>query len=120
MAQNQCIFEYCNFGNGYLRIFFPERKNTPSKEIIIDLEDYSMENGVITKIEPLVDRIKFELKKLDLIFMPSVLLLLRCEETYRTTLALPVKNGWQAKIMRMLHYQGLIFIPGMISKPMMR
>ena len=99
MAQNQCIFEYCNFGKGYLKIFFPEKKNNAAKEIMIDLEDYSMENGVITKIEPLVDRIKFELKKLDLLFMPSILLLLRCEETYRTTLALPVKNGWQAKML---------------------
>lgn len=97
MAQNQCIFEYCNFGKGYLRIFFPEKKNNTAKEFIIDLEDYSMEDGVITKIEPLVDRIKFELKKLDLLFMPSILLLLRCEETYRTSLPIPVKNSWQAK-----------------------
>ena len=65
MAQNQCIFEYCNFGKGYLRIFFPEKKNNAAKEIMIDLEDYSMENGVITKIEPLVDRIKFELKTVE-------------------------------------------------------
>lgn len=99
MAQNQCIFEYCNFGKGYLRIFFPEKKNNTAKEFIIDLEDYSMENGVITKIEPLVDRIKFELKKLDLLFMPSILLLLRCEETYRTSLPIPVKNPWQAKML---------------------
>ena len=99
MAQSQCIFEYCNFGKGYLRIFFPEKKNNSAKEIIIDLEDYSMESGVITKIEPLVDRIKFELKKLDLLFMPSILLLLRCEGVYRTTLALPIKNAWQAKML---------------------
>lgn len=97
MAQNQCIFEYCNFGTGYLRIFFPEKKNFVAKEIIIDLEDYSMENGIITKVEPLVDRIKFELKNMDLLFMPSILLLLRCEETFRNSLAIPVKNSWQAK-----------------------
>ena len=56
-----------------------------------------MENGIITKVEPLVDRIKFELKNMDLLFMPSILLLLRCEETFRNSLAIPVKNSWQAK-----------------------
>ena len=99
MAQNQCIFEYCNFGKGYLRIFFPEKKNTTSKEIMIDLEDYSMVNGVITSIDPLVDRIKFELQKLDLVFMPTILLLLRCEETYRTSMFIPMKSSWQAKML---------------------
>ncbi len=98
MAQNQCIFEYCNFGKGYLRIFFPEKKNTSAKEIMIDLEDYSMIDGVITKIEPVVDRIKNELKKLDLVFMPSILLLLRCEDVFRKTLAIPVKDSLFAKM----------------------
>lgn len=99
MAQNQCIFEYCNFGKGYLRIFFPEKKNITSKEIMIDLEDYSMVNGVVTSIDPLVDRIKFELQKLDLVFMPTILLLLRCEETYKTTMPIPMKSAWQAKML---------------------
>lgn len=99
MAQNQCIFEYCNFGKGYLRIYFPQKKNIEAKEIMIDLEDYSMVNGVITKIEPIVDRIKDELKKLDLVFIPSILLLLRCEEVYRKSLPIPVKNAWQAKML---------------------
>lgn len=97
MAQSQCIFEYCNFGKGYLRLFFPAKKNNPSKEVIIDLEDYSMENGIITKVEPLVDRIKFEMNNLEVASISSPLLLLRCAETYRTSLSLPVKSSWQAK-----------------------
>ncbi len=97
MAQSQCIFEYCNFGKGYLRLFFPAKRNTPSKEVIIDLEDYVMENGVIARVEPLVDRIKFEMKNLEIFSISSPLLLLRCSETYRTSLMLPVKSSWQAK-----------------------
>lgn len=99
MAQSQCIFEYCNFGKGYLRIFFPSKKNTESQEVMIDLEDYSMEDGIITKIEPLVDRIKFELKNLNLTSLSSPMLLLRCQETFRTNLAIPVKSAWQAKML---------------------
>ena len=99
MAQSQCIFEYCNFGSGYLRIFLPSKKNNEAQEIMINLEDYSMENGIITKIEPLVDRIKYELNNLNLTSLASPMLLLRCQETFRTNLAIPVKNAWQAKML---------------------
>ena len=97
MAQNQCVFEYCNFGNGYLKIYIPQNKNNlKAKEIYIDLQDYPLEDGVITQIEPVVDRIKFEMKKLGITAMPKIVLLLRCAETYRTILTLPVKNYVQA------------------------
>ncbi len=97
MAQNQCVFEYCNFGNGYLKIYFPQNKNnSESKEIFIDLQDYPIEDGIITQTESVVDRIKFEMDKLGLTAVPEILLLLRCTETYRTTLNLPVKNYVQA------------------------
>ena len=97
MAQNQCIFEYCNFGNGYLKILVPQSKNNPeAKEIFIDLQDYPIENGTITQIEPVVDRIKFEMDNLGISVLPDISLLLRCSETYRTTLTLPVKNYIQA------------------------
>lgn len=97
MAQNQCVFEYCNFGNGYLKIFVPKSKNNfEAKEIFIDLQDYPIEDGIITQIEPVVDRIKFEMKNLGIVSLPDILLLLRCTETYRTTLTLPVKNYIQA------------------------
>lgn len=97
MAQNQCVFEYCNLGNSYLRIFIPQSKNNPKeKEIYIDLHNYSMVDGVITQIEPIVERIKFELKSLGIKSLPKIILLLRCSETYRTVLTLPVKNYIQA------------------------
>lgn len=97
MAQNQCIFEYCNFGKGYLRLYFPARKNVPAKETIIELEDYSVVEGVIGNIEPLVDRIKFEMNNLDISSISSPLLLLRCVKTYRNSIMIPVKSSWQAK-----------------------
>ena len=97
MAQNQCVFEYCNFGNGYLKIYIPQSKNNlEAKEIFIDLQDYPIEDGLITQIEPVVDRIKFEMDTLGVTALPEILLLLRCSETYRTTLTLPVKNYFQA------------------------
>ena len=97
MAQNQCVFEYCNFGNGYLKIFIPQNKNSAKEqEIFIDLQDYPIVDGIITQIEPVVDRIKFELKNCGVESLPEVLLLLRCSETYRTVLTLPVKNYIQA------------------------
>ena len=97
MAQNQCIFEYCNFGNGYLRLYFPGKKNTPAKEMMIDLEDYSVVNGVIENVEPLVEKIKSDMKDLGINSISAPLLLLRCAETYKKILFLPVKSAWQAK-----------------------
>lgn len=101
MAQNQCIFEYCNIGSGYLRIFFPETKKVASKEIIINLEDYAdiMFDGTFKNIEPIVDRIKTEMVDLNLLFMPSIMLVLRCEGVFRNSITIPVKNSWQAKML---------------------
>ena len=83
MNQNLCIFEYSNLGNAYLKI------TCNSTEILLDGED-------ITKTDLLVDKIKVEMKKLGIVSLPKVLLLLRCNEMYRTTLSLPVKNYLQA------------------------
>jgi hypothetical protein len=100
MAQNQCIFEYCNFGDGYLKIFFPAKKNSKEFELVIELtEDYPIVDGVITNIESLAKRIKKELTDAGLLFMPQILLLLRCEETFRHSLPIPVKNSFQAKML---------------------
>ena len=97
MAQNQCIFEYCNFGNGYLKITVPQNKNSSElKEIFIDLQDYPIENGIITQISSVVDRIKFEMKNYGILALPKITVLLRCAETYRTVLTMPVKNYFQA------------------------
>lgn len=92
----ECVFEYCDFGDGYLRIFFPSKKNIDSKQIMIDLEDYPSENGVISNVQSLVDRITFELKQLNLLIMPSVTLLLRCQGVYRTSISIPAKFEFYA------------------------
>lgn len=91
MAQEKCIFEYCNFGNGYLRVSFPSKDGSDSKDFTIDLEDYSVSDGVITRAEPLAERIRFEMDKLGISSMPSVCLVLRCAEVYKTTMSIPVK-----------------------------
>ena len=77
MAQ-QCIFEYCNFGKGYLRIVFPAKKNKPTQEVTINLDDYNMVFGVVTDIDSLVLKIKEEAEKAGFSSLPSILLLLRC------------------------------------------
>lgn len=97
MAQkNLCIFEYCDFGDGYLRIFFPSKKNTEAKEIMIELEDYRTESGIASNINPLVDRIKHELERFELFFMPSIVLLLRCQGVYRNSISIPAKFSFYA------------------------
>ena len=96
MAQNQCIFEYSNFVNGYLRIYFLKDNKPTDKEIFIDLEEYPIKDGVVAQIDPLVARIKDELKKVNIKSVQSPLLLLRCREIYKNNLFLPVKNSFQA------------------------
>ena len=97
MAQNQCIFEYSNFGNGYLRIYFLTESKRVDKEIMIDLEKYPIIEGVVADIDPLVDKIKHELNKAHIKAIQNPLLLLRCVETYKSTLFLPIKNYFQAQ-----------------------
>lgn len=97
MAQNQCIFEYSNFGNGYLRIYFLKDNKPAENEIMIDLEEFPLKDGVVAKVEPLVERIKQELKNLNIKSVQSPLLLLRCAEAYKNSLFLPVKNYLQAQ-----------------------
>ena len=83
MSKNLCVFEYSNLGKAYLKITYN------SKEIFLHMEDSA-------NTDLLVDKIKTEIKKLGILSLPKVLLLLRCKETYRTTLSLPVKNYLQA------------------------
>ena len=96
MAQNQCIFEYSNFGNGYLRIYFLKDNKQTDKEIFIDLEAHPLKDGVVAQVEPLVETIKQQLKELDIKKLQSPLLLLRCAEIYKNSLFLPVKSSFQA------------------------
>ena len=98
MEHNQCIFEYCNFGVGYLKIVVPKSiNNLSSNEIFIDLKDYQIENGFIPKIDDIVVRIKNEMQKYGISSLSKIILLLRCCETYHTVLTIPVKNRFEAK-----------------------
>ena len=96
MAQNQCIFEYSNFGKGYLRINFLKDGKPTGEEIFIELEEYPIKNGALDTVEPLVEKIKQELKDLNIKNLQSPLLLLRCAEIHKNSLFLPVKNSFQA------------------------
>lgn len=95
MNHTQCIFEYCNCGTGYLNIVLLEN-NTKAREVCINLDEYCIKDGVITRIDALINRIKSEMKNLNILAFPKIKLLLRCEETYRTSLTLPIKNYFQA------------------------
>ncbi len=98
MNQNQYIFEYCNLGQGYLKIVVPLNDTVfKSKEIFIDLCDYQIENGVITQIDALVFKINNEMQKLGVSSLPPITLLIRCYETYHTVLTIPGKNHLQAR-----------------------
>ena len=97
MAQNQCIFEYSNFGNGYLRIYFLRENKTIQNDIMIDLEEYTMHNGVVLKADELIERVRKELRNYNVRTIQSPLLLLKCAECYKNSLFLPVKNFLQAQ-----------------------
>jgi len=94
MSKNICIFKYCNYGKGYFQIQIPKTKDEPASEITIELDDYLLENGVIKNIDSIADKIKEQVtfkKKF------PVVLLLRCEETYKTILSLPMMNKYKAR-----------------------
>lgn len=94
MSKNICIFKYCNYGKGYFQVKIPKTKEEPASEINIELDDYLLENGVIKNIDSIADKIKEKVtfkKKL------PVVLLLRCEETYKTILSLPMMNKYKAR-----------------------
>jgi hypothetical protein len=95
--QNQCIFEYSNFGNGYLRIYSLKDGKPTGAEIYIDLAEFHIKNGVVVKLDEFVERIKQELDKSQIGVIQSPLLLLRCSESYKSSLFLPVKNSFQAQ-----------------------
>lgn len=73
-------------GKGYLHISIPQTKKSAPKSIMIDLEEYPIEDGVIKNPEAVVERIKSELSEIKL---PPISLFVRCEETYRNAIALP-------------------------------
>ena len=94
MSKNICIFKYCNYGKGYFEVRIPKTKEEPAIEITIELDDYLLENGVIKNIDSIADKIK---EKINFIKKLPVVLLLRCEETYKTILSLPMMNKYKAK-----------------------
>ena len=94
MSKNICIFKYCNYGKGYFEVRIPKTKDEPASEIIIELDDYLLENGVIKNIDSIADKIK---EKINFKKKLPVVLLLRCEETYKTILSLPMMNKYKAR-----------------------
>ena len=94
MSKNICIFKYCNYGKGYFQIQIPKTKDEPASEITIELDDYLLENGVIKNIDSIADKIK---EKVTFKKKFPVVLLLRCEETYKTILSLPMMNKYKAR-----------------------
>jgi hypothetical protein len=94
MSKNICIFKYCNYGKGYFEVRIPKTKDEPASEITIELDDYLLENGVIKNIDSIADKIK---EKINFKKKLPVVLLLRCEETYKTILSLPMMNKYKAK-----------------------
>lgn len=97
MAQNQCIFEYSNFGNGYLRIYFLKENKIVENDIMIDLDEFTMHDGVALKVDELIERIKKEVRSKNIRTIQSPLLLLKCAECYKNSLFIPVKNFLQAQ-----------------------
>ena len=94
MSKNICIFKYCNYGKGYFEVKIPKTKEEPASEINIELDDYLLENGVIKNIDSIADKIK---EKINFKKKLPVVLLLRCEETYKTILSLPMMNKYKAR-----------------------
>jgi len=94
MSKNICIFKYCNYGKGYFQVKIPKTKEEPASEISIELDDYLLENGVIKNIDSIADKIK---EKVTFKKKFPVVLLLRCEETYKTILSLPMMNKYKAR-----------------------
>lgn len=88
MVANTCIFEYCNLKNGYLKIRF----TADNREMVIPLDDYSINSGMVVEINKLSERIKTEMINIGLNSIPKIELRLRCNEIYRTVFTVPVKN----------------------------
>ncbi len=93
MTANTCTIEYCNFRSGYIKLHIPADSKSTPVTLMIELDDYIMEDGVPKNLEALADRIKYEVgdKKI-----PPVTLLLRCEETYKSICTLPPMGSLKA------------------------
>lgn len=94
MSKKICILEYSNYGKGYLKVTIPAEKKSPSHDIMIELDDYLIEDGVLKNMEAIADRVSHEL---NLQKFPPIVLLLRCEETHTSMLSLPTMPIWKAK-----------------------
>ncbi len=93
---SKCLFEYCNYGTGYLKATLLGNAKQPSRELTISLEDYELKDGVIENIASLSQRIREGLK---LEKNASITLVLICEEIYKTVYTLPNMNFIQAKLL---------------------
>ena len=96
MSQNTCTLEYCNYQSGYLKLYIPADKKSTTRNLMIELDDYLMENGIPKNMEAIADRIKHEVGSQKI---PPITLLLRCEETYKSVFTLPTMNRLKANAM---------------------
>ena len=90
---NTCTIEYCNFGSGYLKLHVPADNKSTASELMIELDDYLLENGIPKNLEAIADRIKGEIGDRRI---PPITLLLRCEETYKSIVTLPPMGSLKA------------------------
>lgn len=93
MGKNTCIMEYCNYQSGYLKLFIPADKKSTTLDLMIELEDYLMEDGIPKNPEAIADRIRHEVGRKKI---PPITLLLRCEETYKSIFTLPSMSRMKA------------------------
>ncbi len=93
MNPNICTLEFCNYRSGYLKLHVPADKKSTARDLMIELDDYLMEDGIPKNLEAIADRIKFEVGDKAI---PPITLLLRCEETYKTIFTLPTMSRLKA------------------------
>ncbi len=93
MSQNNCTLEYCNYQQGYLKLHIPADKKSTTSDLMIELDDYLIEDGIPKNLEAIADRIRYEIGDRRI---PPITLLLRCEETYKSIFTLPSMNSLKA------------------------
>ena len=86
MTQNTCILEYCNYHDGYIKLYIPADNKSTTQNLTIELDDYLLEDGIPKNTEAIADRIRSEAGDRKI---PPITLLLRCDETYKRIFTLP-------------------------------
>lgn len=88
-----CVFEYCNFGRGYLKVSLLAQNGEVQREVEIALEEHSDKAGARISPAAVADRIAHEL---NLKKIPEIRLALRCQECFKSMLSLPKMPKFRA------------------------